>query len=85
MVTLHPKFVVDEQQRPQAVLLPVEEWERVIAELEDLDDLRAFDSAKSGPRDAIPFEQAVHENQDKYGKRRILLRFCVPHRSNSPR
>ena len=68
MVTLHPEYLVDEQQRRKAVLLPVEEWERVLEELEDLDDIRAFDSAKSGNQNAIPFERAVREIQDKYGE-----------------
>lgn len=68
MVTLHPEYVVDEEQHRKAVLLPVAEWERVVGELEELDDIRAFDEAKSGPKDAIPFEQAVREIQAGYGE-----------------
>ena len=68
MVTLHPEYLVDEQQHRKAVLLPVAEWERVVEELEDLDDIRAFDCAKSGPQEAIPFERAVREIRDGYGE-----------------
>ena len=28
MVTLHPEYVVDENDKKKAVLLPVEEWEK---------------------------------------------------------
>jgi PHD/YefM family antitoxin component YafN of YafNO toxin-antitoxin module len=66
MVTLHPEYVVDEKQRRRAVLLPAPEWEQVIEELEELEDIRAFDQAKSGPQDAIPFEQAVREIREGY-------------------
>lgn len=68
MVTLHPEYVVDEEQHRKAVLIPVAEWERIVGELEELDDIRAFDNAKSGPQEAIPFEQAVREIQASYGK-----------------
>ena len=61
MVTIHPKYLVDEKQRRKAVVLPVAEWERILEELEELDDIRAYDEAKEGPQESIPFEQAVRE------------------------
>ena len=59
MVTVHPEYVVDENQNRKSVILPVTEWKRVVEELEELDDIRAYDEAKAGPQDAIPFEQVV--------------------------
>lgn len=61
MVSICPKYGVDEQQRRQAALLPVSEWERIAEELEGLDDLQASDEAKAGPQETVPFEQAVRE------------------------
>jgi PHD/YefM family antitoxin component YafN of YafNO toxin-antitoxin module len=61
MVTLHPEFVVDEQQRRKAIMLPLAEWEQVVEALEELDDIRAFDEAKTGPQEVVPFETAVRE------------------------
>jgi hypothetical protein len=66
MVTLHPEYVVDEQQRRKAVLLSVDEWDQIVDELEELDDIRAFDAAKAGPQESVPFEQAVREIQSGY-------------------
>ena len=66
MITLHPECVVDEKQQRKAVLLSVAEWDEVVDELEDLDDIRAFDEAKAGPQDAIPLEQAVREIREGY-------------------
>ena len=42
MVRVHPEYVVDEQQNRKAVLLPAAEWEQVVDELEELDDIRAL-------------------------------------------
>jgi PHD/YefM family antitoxin component YafN of YafNO toxin-antitoxin module len=67
MIPIHPQYVVDEHQRPQAVLLPLSEWERILEELEDLDDIRAYDEAKAGPQDAVAFEQAVREIEEGRG------------------
>ncbi len=66
MVKVHPEYVVDAQQNPRAVLLPVEEWEQIVRELEELDDIRAYDAALEHSADRIPFEQAVRELREDY-------------------
>jgi PHD/YefM family antitoxin component YafN of YafNO toxin-antitoxin module len=64
MITIHPKYVIDENDQKSAVLLPVAEWERVVEDLEELDDIRTYDAVKSMPHDSVPFEQAVREIQE---------------------
>ena len=64
MVSIHPQYLVDENQQRKAVVLPLAEWERIIEDLEELDDIRAYDEAKSGPQDRVPFEQAVREIEE---------------------
>jgi PHD/YefM family antitoxin component YafN of YafNO toxin-antitoxin module len=64
MVTVHPQYVVDENQHPQAVLLPVAEWQQVVEALEELDDIQAYDEAKTNPQEAVAFEQAVRDIQE---------------------
>lgn len=66
MIKIHPQYVVDENQQRKAVLLPSEEWEKILEELEELDDIRACDEAKSGPQDRKLFAQAVHESEEEY-------------------
>jgi PHD/YefM family antitoxin component YafN of YafNO toxin-antitoxin module len=66
MVNVHPEYVVDEQQNRKAVLLPVSEWDQIVSELEELDDIRAYDAAQPHSDDRIPFEQAVREIQEDY-------------------
>jgi PHD/YefM family antitoxin component YafN of YafNO toxin-antitoxin module len=67
MIPLHPQYVIDEQEQRKAVILPVAEWEKIIEELDELDDIRAYDKAKAGPQDAVPLEQAVREIEEQYG------------------
>ena len=61
MIVIHPEFVVDERQNRKAVLLPYEEWEKIVEAMEELDDIRAYDEAKSRPSDPIPLDDAVKE------------------------
>lgn len=66
MLTVHPEYVVDEDKRTKAILLPIVEWERIVNELDELDDIRAYDKATASPEESIPFDQAVREIQEEY-------------------
>ncbi len=61
MITLHERFVIDEDGKRTAILLDIEEYNKLLEELEELESIRAFDAAKSSGDEAIPFEQAVAE------------------------
>jgi hypothetical protein len=66
MIPIHLQYLVDENQVRTAVVIPIEAWERIVDDLEELDDIRALDEAKSGPQESVPFEEAVREIQGKY-------------------
>ena len=59
------RYVVDENGKPVSVILPVEEYERMVEELEELEDILAYREAKAalegGEDEAIPLEQAMRE------------------------
>ena len=61
MIEVHPQYVVDDQKRRKAVLLPLAEWEQLLGELEELDDIRAYDQAKKHPSEVIPLEGVARE------------------------
>lgn len=65
-ISLNPQYVIDRQKNPKAVLLTIDEWNQIVEALEELDDLRAYDAAKTGDQESIPFEQAVREIQEDY-------------------
>ncbi len=59
MVALHSEFVVDKKAAKKAVILPFAEWQRLMEEIEELEDIRAYDKAKAEADDAVPFEETV--------------------------
>ncbi len=62
------RYVVDENGKRVAVLLDIEEYEKMVEELEELEDIRAYDEAiaelERGEDELIPFEQAVKEIEE---------------------
>ncbi len=62
------RYVVDENGKREGVLLDVEEYERMVEELEELEDIRAYDEAvgelERGEDELIPFDQAVREIEE---------------------
>lgn len=55
------KYLVDEKGKPYCVLLNIRAYRKLMAELEELESIRAYDAAKASGEKAIPFEQAVQE------------------------
>ncbi len=65
---MNGRFVVDENGKRVGVLLDIKEYERMIEELEELEDIRAYDEAvaelERGEDELIPFDQAVREIEE---------------------
>ena len=61
MSPLQERYVVDEHGNRVVVLLDIEDYCRLLAELEELESIRAYDAAKESADAAVPFEQAVAE------------------------
>ena len=59
MITVHEEYLIDRVGNRKAVVLPLAEWEQIKEELEELDDIRAYDEAKRHPSKPAPFEQAM--------------------------
>jgi hypothetical protein len=60
---LQPKerFIVDENGQRIGVLLDIEDYQRLLEELEELDAIRAYDAAKASGDEVLPLEQALAE------------------------
>jgi hypothetical protein len=61
MLIVHPEYVVDDEQNRKAVLLPYDEWQKIVEEMEELDDIRAYDESKAQPSNSVLFDTAVKE------------------------
>jgi len=60
-ITIREEYLVDEQGRRKAVVVPLTQWQKVLEALEELEDIREYDEAKSRPSEPVPFEQAVRD------------------------
>ncbi|MEK6288139.1 MAG: hypothetical protein AABO57_20665 [Acidobacteriota bacterium] len=58
---LKERYVIDESGSRIAVLLDIEEYQKVLDALEELEAISAYDEAKAEPDEVITFEQAIAE------------------------
>jgi len=58
-------FVVDEKGNRVSVVLDIDEYRRIVAELEELESIRAYDATKASGEEAIPLDDAIAEIERK--------------------
>ncbi len=62
---MEARYIVDENGKRTGVILPVEEYERLLEALEDLEDTRLYDEARAalerGESEVVPLDQAMRE------------------------
>ncbi len=61
MNNFHEQYLVDEHGNRSAVLLPMAQWQKVLDELEGLDEIREYDEVKNQPSEPVAFDLAVKE------------------------
>ena len=59
-MNFHPKYIV-ENDKVQAVIIQMDEWQEIQEKLEMLEDLETYDKAKKETSEIISFDQAVKE------------------------
>jgi hypothetical protein len=55
------RYVVDEKGERIEVLLDLNDYRKILEELEELESIRAYDNAKASDDEAIPFDKAIEE------------------------
>ena len=54
-----PQFLFNDQGEKIAVVIGVAEYEKILEELEELDDIRAYDEARTSGETPVPFDEAI--------------------------
>lgn len=67
MDALEERYIVDKNGQRVGVLLDIDEYRRLLEEIEELESIRAYDAAKASGDEMIPFEQAVTEIEQSCG------------------
>lgn len=60
-VDLKERYVVDETGNRVAVLIDIEEYQKILEALEELESINAYDEAKASNDEVISFDQAIGE------------------------
>lgn len=58
-----PQFLTNAKGERIKVVIDIDEYEKLIEDAEDREDVRAYDEAKASGDVAIPLEQALAENR----------------------
>jgi PHD/YefM family antitoxin component YafN of YafNO toxin-antitoxin module len=63
--TMREQFVTDHNGNKVAVILPIKEYNKMLDDLEELEDIKLFDAAKKGEQEFIDVEQAFREIEER--------------------
>ena len=61
MLKLKERYVVDGQGKRISVVLEIADYQELLDELDELEAIRAYDTAKASGDQAVPLEQAIAE------------------------
>ncbi len=61
MEQLKEKYVIDENGNKTEVILSIEVYKKLLEELEELEELKLYDEAKSSENEILPFDEAMKE------------------------
>jgi PHD/YefM family antitoxin component YafN of YafNO toxin-antitoxin module len=67
MINLKANYVVDDKGHRIAVVMDIDEYRKVLEELEELESIRAYDAAKASGDETVPLEQAIAEIERSRG------------------
>lgn len=66
MITLHPQYIIDANGQKTSVILPVKEFDAIMEELEDLEDIKLYDKAKKeDPSERLLFSDYLENSKKK--------------------
>lgn len=65
--TLHPQYITDEHGKRVSVVLPMQQWQKMLEELEELDDIRLYDEVKARNEPTISLAEYQKKRQQANG------------------
>ena len=61
---MQTQYVTDDNGDKVAVILPIDQYKKMIEDLEELEDIRLYDEAKSEKQEFIDADQAFKEIEE---------------------
>lgn len=69
MVIIHPQYITDTAGK-KMVVIPAKEFDSIIEELEELEDIKLYDKAKASKEPSIPIDEAFKIIEAKRKKKK---------------
>lgn len=69
MTALHPQFIINQAGEKVSVVLPLSEYNKLLEEAEDQNDLRQYVAAKKGPLEFVDAQAAFAELDKRRSKK----------------
>jgi hypothetical protein len=67
MLSIKQQFITDNNGHKIGVLLPINEYNKILKELEEIEDIKAFDLAKAKNETTIPLRDSIKIRRKKNG------------------
>jgi PHD/YefM family antitoxin component YafN of YafNO toxin-antitoxin module len=64
-VKKEPRYITDKKGKKLSVVISIDEYNQMIEELEELEDIRLYDAVKAKKEKSIPFEQYLQQRSRK--------------------
>jgi hypothetical protein len=61
---IQENFIIDKNGRKIAVQVPIKTYEKLVADSEELDEIKEYRKARAHKGNSIPFEQAFREIEE---------------------
>ncbi len=58
MITVHPQYITDKEGNKISVVLPIKEYESMLEDLEEMEDIKLYDEAKTLKEPSVPIDEA---------------------------
>ncbi len=58
MKPIHPQYITDNTGKKLSVVIPIDEYNSILDQLEELEDIRLYDEAKASDEPSIPIDEA---------------------------
>lgn len=62
---LSATFITDSNGKKISAVLPIKQYQHLLEELEELDDIRAYDKAKARKEKPIPLRDAIQQRRKR--------------------
>jgi hypothetical protein len=64
-----PQYITDEKGKKLSVILPLKEYQKMLEDLEELEDIRLYDEAMAGSEGSIPVDEAFQRIEAKRNRK----------------